>query len=162
MQTTTATYVINVTTEDENVITFYKTMPTKPKTSKGRKSQNDKLCKWVEKEYRLYLILLHTICVNSSSFQMNYTLKELQQRVNKLIELQGENAHCAAWIYTKEDCHLKDENGDIDYDNVVEDPATLVRIFDDVGNIDYIYQVIQECVDEVTEEQIMNEQPELI
>ena len=57
---------------------------------------------------------------------------------------------------------MKDENGDIDYDNVVEDPATLVRIFDDVGNIDYIYQVIQECVDEVTEEQIMNEQPELI
>ena len=51
MQTTTATYVINVVTEDENVITFYKTMPTKPKTSKGRKSQNDKLCKWVEKEY---------------------------------------------------------------------------------------------------------------
>ena len=57
---------------------------------------------------------------------------------------------------------FEDENGDIDYDNVVEDPATLVRIFDDVGNIDYIYQVIQECVDEVTEEQIMNEQPELI
>ena len=74
----------------------------------------------------------------------------------KLIENQGENAHCAAWIYTKEDCHLKDENGDIDYDNVVEDPAVVNRIFDDVGNIDYIYQVIQECVDEVTEEQIMN------
>jgi hypothetical protein len=51
MQTTTATYVINVTTEDENVITFYKTLPTRPKTSKGRKSQNDPLCKWVEKEY---------------------------------------------------------------------------------------------------------------
>ena len=80
----------------------------------------------------------------------------------KMIWQQGEDAHCAAWIYTKEDCHLKDENGDIDYDKVVEDPATLVRIFDDVGNIDYIYQVIQECVDEVTEEQIMNEQPELI
>ena len=51
MQTTTATYIINVTTEDENVITFYKTLPTRPKTSKGRKSQNDKLCRWVEKEY---------------------------------------------------------------------------------------------------------------
>ena len=93
---------------------------------------------------------------------MNYTLKQLQERVNKLIEVQGEDAQCAAWIYTKEDCHLKDENGDIDYDNVVEDTATLVRIFDDVGNIDYIYMMIQEFVDEVVEEQVMNHQAELI
>ena len=93
---------------------------------------------------------------------MNYTLKELQERVNNLIEVQGENAHCAAWIYTKEDCHLKDENGEFDYDNVVEDTATLVRIFDDVGNIDYIYMMIQEFVDEVVEEQVMNHQAELI
>ena len=79
-----------------------------------------------------------------------------------MIEEQGENAECAAWIYTKEDCHLKDKDGEIDYDNVVEDPALLARIFDDVGNNDYIYQVIQECVDEVTEEQVMNQQPELV
>jgi hypothetical protein len=89
---------------------------------------------------------------------MNYTLKELQKRVNSLIEQQGEDAHCAAWIYTKEDCHLKDEDGEFDYDNVVEDPDVIERIFDDVGNIDYIYQVIQECVDEVTEEQVMLQQ----
>ena len=93
---------------------------------------------------------------------MNYTLKQLQERVNKLIENQGEDAHCAAWIYTKEDCHLKDENGEFDYDNVVEDPEVIERIFDDVGNIDYIYQVIQECVDEVVEEQVMQHQVELV
>ena len=51
MQTTTATYSISVTTDDENNITFYKTMPTRPKTSKGVKSQNAKLSKWVEKNY---------------------------------------------------------------------------------------------------------------
>ena len=51
MQTTTATYIVNVTTDDENIITFYKTMPTKPKTSKGVKSQNTKLSKWVEQQY---------------------------------------------------------------------------------------------------------------
>ena len=92
---------------------------------------------------------------------MNYTLKQLQQRVNQLIENQGEDAHCAAWIYTKEDCHLKDEDGEFDYDNTVEDPEVVERIFDDVGNIDYIYQVIQECVDEVVEEQVMQQQQEL-
>jgi hypothetical protein len=83
---------------------------------------------------------------------MNYTLKQLQQKVNQLIENQGEDAYCAAWIYTQEDCHLKDENGEFDYDNTVEDPEVVERIFDDVGNIDYIYQVIQECVDESVEE----------
>ena len=93
---------------------------------------------------------------------MNYTLKQLQERVNNLIEQQGEDAHCGAWIYTKEDCHLKDENGEFDYDNVVEDSEVVERIFDDVGNIDYIYQVIQECVDEVVEEQVMQQQQELV
>ena len=93
---------------------------------------------------------------------MNYTLKELQQRVNQMIEQQGEDAHCAAWIYTKNDCHLKDEDGEIDYNNNVEDPALLARIFDDVGNVDYIYQVIQESVDEVVEEQLMQYQQELV
>ena len=94
--------------------------------------------------------------------KMNYTLWHLQQRVNKLIEQQGEDAHCAAWIYTKHDCHLKDEDGEIDYNNNVEDPEVVERIFDDVGNIDYIYQVIQESVDEVTEEQVMLQQQEMV
>ena len=93
---------------------------------------------------------------------MNYTLKQLQQRVNQLIENQGEDAHCAAWIYTKEDCHLKDENGEFDYDNVVEDPEVVERIFNDVGNIDYIYQVIQECVAEATAEKVMLQQQEMV
>ena len=93
---------------------------------------------------------------------MNYTLKELQQRVNQLIENQGEDAHCAAWIYTKNDCHLKDEDGEFDYQQNVEDPELAERIFNDVGNIDYIYTVIQECVDEATEEQYMAYQQELV
>ena len=92
---------------------------------------------------------------------MNYTLKELQQRVNNLIKEQGEDAYCGAWIYTKNDCYLKDNNGEIDYDNSIEDPLIVNRIMDEVGNIDYIYQVIQESVDEVTEEQYMLYQQEL-
>ena len=93
---------------------------------------------------------------------MNYTLKQLQDRVNSMIKEQGEDAECAAWIYTKEDIHLKDENGEFDYDNTIEDPALIARIFDDVGNIDYIYQVIQEAVDEVVEEQLVQYQVELV
>ena len=93
---------------------------------------------------------------------MNYTLKQLQDRVSSMIKEQGEDAECAAWIYTKNDCHLKDEDGNIDYQNNVEDPALVARIFDDVGQIDYIYTVIQECVDEVTEENLMSLQQELV
>jgi len=92
---------------------------------------------------------------------MNYTLKQLQDRVNSMIKEQGEDAECAAWIYTKNDCHLKDEDGNTDYGNNVEDPEVLERIFDDVGQIDYIYTMIQDCVDEVTEEQLMLQQQEL-
>ena len=93
---------------------------------------------------------------------MNYTLSELRNRVNQLIEQQGEDAHCAAWIYTKHDCHMKDEDGEYDYDNNHEDPELIGRIFDEVGNIDHIYTVIQECVDEVTEEQFVQYQQELV
>jgi hypothetical protein len=57
---------------------------------------------------------------------------------------------------------MKDENGEVDYDIEVEDPALVARIFDDVGQIDYIYTVIQDCVDEVTEEQVMQYQQELV
>jgi hypothetical protein len=42
--------MISVTTEDQ-IFTFYKTMPTRPTTSKGIKSQNDKLEKWAMKQY---------------------------------------------------------------------------------------------------------------
>ena len=93
---------------------------------------------------------------------MNYTLKELQKQVNRLIEQQGEDAHCAAWIYTKEDCHLKDEDGEFDYDNNVDDPFLVRRIMEDVGDNDYIYQVIQESIDEATEEHFVQYQQELV
>ena len=54
MNTTTATYQIQVTT-DEGRLSFLKDMPTRPKTQKGIKSQNDKLSRWVEKEYPNFL-----------------------------------------------------------------------------------------------------------
>ena len=89
---------------------------------------------------------------------MNYTLKQLQQRVNQLIVYLGEDAHCAAWIYTKEDCLLRDEDGNVDYDNTVSDPEVIERIFNDVGNTDYIYKVIQECVAVSVVKQLMLQQ----
>ena len=92
---------------------------------------------------------------------MNYTLKQLQDRVNRLIEQQGEDAHCAAWIYTAEDAFLTNEDDEQEY-VASDDPVLSERIFNEVGNIDYIYTLIQECVDEVTQEQWMQYQQELV
>ena len=50
MNTTTATYSIQVT-QPGGHLSFRKTMPTRPTTQKGIKSQNNKLSKWVEKCY---------------------------------------------------------------------------------------------------------------
>ena len=50
MNTTTATYSIQVT-ELGGFTSFLKTMPTRPTTHKGIKAQNNKLSKWVEKNY---------------------------------------------------------------------------------------------------------------
>lgn len=86
---------------------------------------------------------------------MNYNLKQLQERVNKMIELQGENAPCAAWIYTAEDCSIEGQNEERVYP-CDEHPPLAERIFNEVGNVDYIYQVIQETVDEITEEKYIN------
>ena len=93
---------------------------------------------------------------------MNYTLKQLQERVNNLIKVQGEDAQCVAWIYTAEDCVMRDESGEELEFVAKHDPELAERIFNDIGNNDYIYQVIQESVDEATEEQYMVLQQELV
>ena len=95
----------------------------------------------------------------TSSGDMNYTLGQLQDRVSKLIQTQGEDAYCAAWIYTKEDCYIDGEDDGPEY-VALNNPELSERIFNDVGNIDYIYTVIQECVAEATEEHYMEYQQE--
>ena len=77
-----------------------------------------------------------------------------------MIADQGEDAECAAWIYSKEDIYRVDEDGEFDY-FAIDNPVLVQRVFDEVGNIDYIYQVIQECVDEVAEEKYVLYQQEL-
>ena len=60
------------------------------------------------------------------------------------------------------DIHLKDENGEIDWDTQVEDYELIGNIMCDVGDSDYIYEKIQDYVDEATEEQLMLYQQELV
>jgi hypothetical protein len=50
MNTTTAEYLVSVKT-DEGTLSVLRTMPTRPKTQKGIKSQNNKLEKWAMERY---------------------------------------------------------------------------------------------------------------
>ena len=93
---------------------------------------------------------------------MNYTLKQLRDRVDQLIANQGEDAYCGAWIYTKEDVPVVITKEGDELFPCDEHPELSERIFNDIGNIDHIYTVIQECVDEVSEEQYMMLQQELV
>ena len=101
---------------------------------------------------------LHSL---QSQTQMNYTLKQLQERVNKLIEKQGEDAYCGAWIYTKEDVCIVTDDGDELYP-CENNPELTERIFYQVGDCDHIYTCIQDAVDDATEEQYMLLQQELV
>ena len=92
---------------------------------------------------------------------MNYTLQQLKDRVNTLIEQQGPEAYCAAWIYTAEDCAIVDDDGEHSF-VAVDDKELAEKIFNEVGNIDHIYTVIQDCVDENTEEQYALHQQEAV
>ena len=56
---------------------------------------------------------------------------------------------------------MYDENDEPQYP-AHNDRELSERIFNDVGNIDYIYTVIQECVDETTEEHFMSIQQEMV
>ena len=84
---------------------------------------------------------------NQEERSMNYSLSELKDRVNKLIEQQGEDAQCAAWIYTREDVFEIDEKGDEVY--YYEKDMDLVNdVLADTGGSDYTYQIIQETIDD--------------
>ena len=52
------------------------------------------------------------------------TLSQLKQRIDKLIENQGEDSPVAAFIYTKEDVALYDDDGnetEIEDNKIIED-----------------------------------------
>ncbi len=73
---------------------------------------------------------------------MYNTLKDLQERVAALIEQQGEDSVCAAWIYTGEDVIRYDEDGD-----AIKQPKKLSDdVINGLDDYDYIYQVIGEAI----------------
>jgi hypothetical protein len=72
------------------------------------------------------------------------TLSQLRDSINQLIEQQGEDAGCAAFIYTQEDVFEFDAN-----DKEVRFSKQLTEdVLCDVGGSSYVYEQIGEMIDD--------------
>ena len=75
----------------------------------------------------------------------NNTLAHLRDRVNRLIEQQGEDAPVAAFIFTNEDVFVWSEDGG---DQVPVDREVAFDILNEVEDYDYIYTQIFDLIEE--------------
>ena len=73
------------------------------------------------------------------------TLSQLKQRIDKLIETQGEESPVAAFIYTKEDVVLYDVDGN---EVEIEDNKIIEDVLYEVEDTDYIYTTIYDVIED--------------
>lgn len=82
---------------------------------------------------------------------MYRTLSDLRDSINQLIEQQGENATCAAFIFTKNDViyYEADEDGfpDLNEEKFLND-ADTDEVLLEVGGCDYIYEQVNEIIED--------------
>jgi hypothetical protein len=75
---------------------------------------------------------------------MNRTLQQLKESVERLIEQQGADASCAAFIFTKEDVFNLDENGD----EVYFDEEITNKVLNNLDETDYILEQAFDCIED--------------
>ena len=71
------------------------------------------------------------------------TLSQLKQRIDQLIENQGEDSPVAAFIYTKQDVVEYDDDGN---EVEIEDNKIVEDVLYEVEDTDYIYTTIYETI----------------
>jgi len=77
------------------------------------------------------------------------TLSQLKQRIDQLIENQGEESPVAAFIYTKEDVVQYDG----DFNEVeIEDNKIIEDVLYNLEDTDWIYTTIQDIIDDELKE----------
>jgi chaperonin GroEL (HSP60 family) len=85
---------------------------------------------------------------------MYRTLKQLQDSIQRLIELQGEDAPVVGFIFTKEDVQVQELTEDddfleIDCDSLEECyPGIVDTVLERVGDHDYIYEQVFEMIED--------------
>ena len=76
--------------------------------------------------------------------EMNRTLQQLKESVDRLIEQQGADASCAAFIFTKEDVFEMDENGN----EVYFDEETTNKVLRNLDETDYMLEQAFDCIED--------------
>ena len=75
---------------------------------------------------------------------MTRTLQQLKERVDQLIEQQGPDASCAAFVFTKEDVFEMDEN----CNEVYFDEETTNSVLSDLEESDYLLAKAFDCIED--------------
>ena len=75
----------------------------------------------------------------------NNTLAHLRDRVQRLIEQQGEDAPAAAFIFTNEDVFVWDEDGG---NQIPVERDIAFDILNEVEDYDYIYTQVFDLIEE--------------
>ena len=80
--------------------------------------------------------------------EMNRTLQQLKESVERLIEQQGADASCAAFIFTKEDVFNMDDEGN----QVALSGIIINKVLNDLNETDYILEKAFDCIEDYIEE----------
>ena len=72
---------------------------------------------------------------------MNRTLQQLKESVERLIEQQGADASCAAYILTKEDVFIENDGEQLYFDEEI-----TTKVLNDLGETDYILEKAFDCI----------------
>ena len=76
--------------------------------------------------------------------EMNRTLQQLKESVDRLIEEQGAEASCAAFIFTKED--VFDVQGEYFNEEITN------KVLNDLDETDYVLRKAFDCIEDYIEE----------
>ena len=75
---------------------------------------------------------------------MNRTLQQLKESVDRLIEQQGAEASCAAYIFTKEDVFVMNDDGEEEY--FCEEITN--KVLRNLDETDYILEQAFDCIED--------------
>ena len=80
---------------------------------------------------------------------MYRTLSELRDSINRMIENQGENAPCAAFVFTQNDVFEYNEEIGDSVEEVIHFSEDFTQdVLADVGGCDYIYEQIGDVLED--------------
>jgi hypothetical protein len=79
---------------------------------------------------------------------MNRTLQQLKESVESLIDQQGADAPCAAFIFTREDVFEMDDDGN----EVYCSEEVINKVLNDLDETDYVLEKAFDCIEDYIKE----------